>query len=102
MISESYDLAEFFEKVSARDTHELIYTAEQEATAAERKLYRPASDTAAPMEVCRDYVAGLKSFIGFLRYYTRTPVDERWLSLFQSAEQSMARGGPAGLPPTSH
>ncbi len=99
MISESYDLTEFFEKVSAHDTHDLIYTAEQEATAAERSLYRPVSDLATPDEVCREYVAALKSFIGFLRYYTRMPVDERWLPLFQNAEKALALAPRLTAPP---
>lgn len=91
MISESYDLSEFFRKVKLNDPSELILTAEQEATSAERALYHPHRDLGASEGTCRQYVDGLKSLIGYLRYHMRPPVAEKWRALFRDAEGKLGQ-----------
>jgi hypothetical protein len=91
LISESYNLSEFFRSVKPTNTLELIYTAEQEATAAERALYHSQPNSGAPESGCREYVEALKSFISYLRCHIRPPVNEKWLPLFQHAEEALAQ-----------
>lgn len=86
MISESYDLSEFFENVNLNDTRELIRTAEQEATAAERNLVHPHRNLGTSEGACREYVEGLKLLIAHLRCQLRPSVPGKWLALFQQAE----------------
>ena len=100
MISETCDLAEFFRNVETRDVLEVIYTAEQEATSAERSLYRPKRCPDADRRACREYVEALKSLIGYLRYNVRLPISEAWLEYFQHAESEISRyrRSPSGTP----
>jgi hypothetical protein len=98
MISETCDLAEFFRKVETRDLLEMIYTAEQEATSAERSLYHPKGCPEANRKACHDYVEALKSLIGYLRYNVRLPVSEAWLEYFQHAESEIERYRRAPTP----
>lgn len=98
MISESYDLAEFFRSVSFRNSQDLIYNAVQEATGAERHLYR--LDRSRNMAACRDYVNALKSLIDYLRYQTRPPVSEHWLVHFQAMETALRQCGAVRKTPS--
>jgi hypothetical protein len=91
MISEACDLAEFFRNVETRDIQDVIYTAEQEATSAERSLYHPRRCQEANRKDCREYVEALKSLIGYLRYHVRPPISEEWLGYFQHAEMELMR-----------
>lgn len=91
MISETCDLAEFFQKAETRDVLEMIYTAEQEATWAERSLYHPKRCGEANRKACREYVEALKSLIGYLRYNVRLPISEAWRVYFQHAETEIER-----------
>lgn len=102
MISESYDLSEFFRNVSLNDISELIFTAEQEATSAERALYHPRRALGASDGTCREYVVGLKSLIGYLRYHMRPPVAEKWRALFHDAEGKLGHVRHAMIESSMH
>ena len=73
MLSSSFDICEFIQKVEGRCDQEMIYLADQEATAAERYLYRRGCrqpDTQAD-EHCRNarhYAVVLKDLVLYLRY----------------------------------
>ena len=86
MISESYDVSEFFRKINPSDTLDLIHAAEQEATSAERSIYHPHRDLGASEGKCREYANALKSLIGYLRYPMHPPVEKRYRTLFQDAQ----------------
>lgn len=102
MISESYELSEFFRKINPSDKLELIHAAEQEATSAERALYHPRRALGASDGTCREYVEGLKSLIGYLRYHIRPPVAEKWHALFRDAEAKLGQHRHAMIESSLH
>lgn len=84
MLSTSFDICEFIDKVKGHNDDEIIYFADQEATEAERHLYKRAK-----VENCdnaRSYVVQLKDIVLFMRYGIRTHalrrLDLRLLSTF--------------------
>jgi hypothetical protein len=95
MISETFDFAAFIDSIENRRFSEILYLVEQEATAAERLLYRrkiPLTDYANPSV---QYVLTLKKFLEFMRFNIK-PVKsqkERYRK-FQAALQSLRRQNP--------
>ena len=66
MLSSSFDIAEFLEKVKGHSYHEIIWMTDQEATAAERQYYKKNCDT--DCEQMMSYARSLKDFICFMRH----------------------------------
>lgn len=66
MLSSSFDIHEFIDKVKGHSDKEIIYMADQEATAAERALYRsaPSSDN----DPANSYVMMLKDIVLYMRH----------------------------------
>ncbi len=66
MLSSSFDISEFISKVKGHSSEEIIYLADQEATAADRISFRRDAD-----ETCqhaRDYSLLLKDVILYMRH----------------------------------
>lgn len=68
MISESCDFDEFVSKTNGRDYHDIIYMADREATAAERRSYHSTASDEEKSRCGQAYAECLKSFITYLRY----------------------------------
>ena len=81
----SCNFEEIFEAVKGKDYLDIIFYAEQEATEAERFLYRKRTPGNEQTEGPRKYAEMLKDLICFLRYeVTLCRLNERYSSLFQS------------------
>jgi hypothetical protein len=77
MLSSSFDISEFIKKVKGHCDQELIYLADQEATAAERYIYKHQGchqkmSDAADCEGARHYVVLLKDIVLYLRHGVQT------------------------------
>lgn len=73
MISSSFDILEFIRKVKGHCDQEIVYLADQEATAAERYLYKHTKNQreSGPSDDCanaRYYAVFLKDFVLYMRY----------------------------------
>jgi hypothetical protein len=73
MLSSSFDISEFIKKVEGHSDLEIIYLADQEATAAERYLYkhRRCRHSEEGSDDClnvRQYAMLLKDFVIYIRY----------------------------------
>jgi hypothetical protein len=73
MLSSSFDISEFIKKIEGHSEQEIIYLADQEATAAERYLYRHkrCRDGGEDRDGCtnvRQYALFLKDFVIYIRY----------------------------------
>jgi hypothetical protein len=73
MLSSSFDISEFMRKVQGHSNQEMIYLADQEATAAERYIFKHKKCRQCPSDSdsCRDarkYVGILKDFVQYIRY----------------------------------
>ena len=73
MLSSSFDISEFIRKVKGHSNQEIIYLADQEATAAERYLYkckrcRNAEEEADECTNLRQYTLLLKDFVLYMRH----------------------------------
>ena len=66
MLSESFDISEFIGKVKDQSEQDIIYMADQEATAVERHLYRHKNSENS--ETARNYATLLKDFVLYIRY----------------------------------
>jgi len=89
LISESYDIEEFFRNVKPADLHDLVYTAEREATSAERTLYYSKPHLEVSYKRRREYAEALKAFIAYIQYSVKLKISGNLLILFQTAEQSL-------------
>ena len=70
MLSTSFDIGEFIDKVKDRSGREIIHLADQEATEAERLLYRSRHrNNGADL---RSYAMLLKDIVLFMRHGVRT------------------------------
>ncbi len=66
MLSSSFDISEFISKVKGHSSEEIIYLADQEATAADRISFRRnAEDTC---QLARDYSLLLRDVILYMRH----------------------------------
>ena len=70
MLSSSFSIDEFMEKVKGHTFHEIIQTANQEATAAERIVCKHCRQ--GDCDPIVGYARCLKDFILFIRYGVRT------------------------------
>ena len=73
MLSSSFDMPEFIKQVKGHSDQEIIYLADQEATAAERYLYRQRKcrqkiSNAEDCAAARHYAVLLKDFVLYMRY----------------------------------
>lgn len=73
MLSSSFDISEFIRKVEGHSKQDMIYLADQEATAAERYIYKhkKCRQNRSDSDNCRDawnYVVILKDFVQYIRY----------------------------------
>lgn len=73
MLSSSFDISEFIRKVEGHSDQEIIYLADQEATATERFIYknRGCRQSRSDYENCRvarHYAVLLKDFVLYMRY----------------------------------
>ena len=66
MLSSSFDIHEFIDKVRGRSNKEIVYMADQEATAAERALYRSAQS--GDNDPANSYVMILKDIVLYMRH----------------------------------
>jgi hypothetical protein len=70
MLSSSFDIYEFIDKVKGRSEQEIIYLADMEATEAERHLYKSFKNER--NETAGGYVALLKDVVLYFRHGVRT------------------------------
>lgn len=70
MLSTSFDICEFIDKVKGHNTQEIIYLADQEATEAERHVYKVAKTD--NCDNARSYVMLLKDIVLYIRHGIRT------------------------------
>ncbi len=70
MLSSSFSIDEFMEKVKGHTVHEIIQSANQEATAAERIVCKQCRQGGCDTIV--GYACCLKDFILYIRYGVRT------------------------------
>ena len=66
MLSSSFDICEFIDKVKGHSNKEIIYMADQEATAVERKLYQ--STKSNDRDNANNYVMMLKDIVLYVRH----------------------------------
>ena len=92
MLSSSFDISEFIKRVKGHSDQEIIFLADQEATATERYLYRHRNcqQKVSKAEDCADarhYAVLLKDFVLYMRYGVLThSVRELHLTLPASVE----------------
>ena len=95
MVSATFDFKAFIDSIENRRFSEILYLVEQEATAAERLLYRqkiPPTDYANPSV---QYVHTLKKFLEFMRFNIKPVKSERErYRRFQAALHSLRRQNP--------
>jgi hypothetical protein len=70
MLSASFDINEFIDKVKGRSDHEIIYMADREATEAERHCYKRSNGENA--EDARSYATLLKDVVLYMRHGIQT------------------------------
>jgi hypothetical protein len=70
MLSLSFDICEFIEKVKDHSEQEIIYLADREATAAERHLYKHCLKDSC--EAARSYARLIKDIVLYMRHGVRT------------------------------
>jgi hypothetical protein len=93
MLSSSFDISEFVQKVKGHCDEEIIYLADQEATAAERYIYKHTKcrKNNGSTENCadvRNYAVLLKDIVLYMRYGVLTRSVRRMeLALPQSGER---------------
>lgn len=75
MLSSSFDICEFIDKVKGHSGQEIIFMADQEATEAERHLYKKYPDN--HLEYARTYVTLLKDVVLYMRHGIRTQAVRR-------------------------
>ncbi|MGD8833422.1 MAG: hypothetical protein PVI54_12260 [Desulfobacteraceae bacterium] len=75
MLSSSFNICEFIDKVKGHSDQEIIFMADQEATKAERHLYKNYPEK--QLEYARSYVALLKDVILYMRHGIRTQAVRR-------------------------
>lgn len=73
MLSSSFDISEFIRKVEGHSDREIVFLADQEATAAERYLYkcrecRDAEQNFEEYASVRQYALLLKDFVLYIRH----------------------------------
>jgi NAD-specific glutamate dehydrogenase len=67
MLSKSCNFNEFLEKISDCEYPEMLLFANDEATAAERTIYKQKDSLGSEVAMYQEYAVALKSFIYFLR-----------------------------------
>jgi hypothetical protein len=72
MISASCSVRQFVEAIKDMDYLDMVYCAEQEATEAERTVYRAKGAMASRAKESRRYADRLKGFIRFMLYGVRS------------------------------
>ena len=83
MISTRCDISDFVEAIENKDYLDIIYLADQEATAAERLYFKNGVDVNEKHKCSRDYASALKNLISFLRYGVRpSGLEEQQAQLF--------------------
>ncbi|MGD9365142.1 MAG: hypothetical protein PVH87_05560 [Desulfobacteraceae bacterium] len=70
MLSSSFDICEFIDKVKDHSKHEILYLADREATEAERHLYKHSLKD--NNEAARSYAVQLKDIVLYMRHGVRT------------------------------
>ena len=70
MLSSSFDICEFIDKVKDHSEQEIIYLADQEATETERHLYKHAKTE--NCDPARSYAGLLKDIVLYMRHGIRT------------------------------
>lgn len=70
MLSSSFDICEFIDKVKGNNGQKVIYLADREATEAERLVYKKARTDS--LDNARTYTALLKDIVLYMRYGIRT------------------------------
>jgi hypothetical protein len=71
MISSNCDFSHFVAAVKDKPYHDIIYLADQEATAAERLLFRNGVNSDARKKCGQRYASILKTFISYMRSNVR-------------------------------
>ena len=72
MLSPSFDIAEFMNKVKKYEIDDIIYLTDKEATEVERCIYKGRSCSGRDERQLRDYALILKDLILYMRHGLRT------------------------------
>ena len=92
MISSSCSIREFADALQGKDYLEIIYIAEQEATEAERSLYRPKTAKSFRQNGGEKYANLLKDFIFYIRYGVKTPaISDSDFQMFRSLRKGILK-----------
>ncbi len=76
MISSNCDFSHFVAAIKDKSYHDIIYLADQEATAAERLLFRNAANNEERRKCGQRYASMLKKLIAYMRSNVRPQKDE--------------------------
>ena len=74
MISTNCDFSDFVAAIKDKPYHDIIYLADQEATAAERLLYRNDVEDVEKKKCGQKYAAILKDLVSYMRYSIRPKI----------------------------
>ncbi|NNK00268.1 MAG: hypothetical protein HKP58_07625 [Desulfatitalea sp.] len=72
MLSSSLSISEFIEIIKGRSYEEIIWMTDQEATEAERRIYKKRINPADSQDKLAGYARDLKDFILYMRHGVRT------------------------------
>ena len=83
MISSNCDFSHFVAAIKDKSYHDIIYLADQEATAAERLLFRNATNNDERKKCGQRYASILKQLIAYMRSNVRPQKDaDEYVELF--------------------
>jgi hypothetical protein len=99
MISDRCDFDDFVRKTTGRDYHEIIYLADREATAAQRRVFHTGVSDEEKTRCGYQYAECLKGFIAYLRYGIKPAcVSEEALVRIDRLREGALTGRPLGKP----
>ncbi|MGD8716746.1 MAG: hypothetical protein PVG70_19480 [Desulfobacterales bacterium] len=88
MISSNCDFSDFVAAIKNKPYHDIIYSADQEATAAERLLFRSGVDDDKKKKCAQTYASILKDLVSFMRYDVRLKSKSEYFDVFASILES--------------
>jgi hypothetical protein len=99
MISDRCDFDDFVSKTTGRDYHEIIYLADREATAAQRRVFHTGVSEEEKDRCGYQYAECLKGVIAYLRYGIKPAcVSEEALVRLDRIREDALTGRPFGKP----
>lgn len=99
MISDRCDFDDFVSKTTGSDYHKIIYLADREATAAQRRVFRTGVSDDEKARCGYQYAERLKGFIAYLRYGIKPAcISQEALVRLDRLREGALTGRPFGKP----